>query len=218
MKPYVEGSTLPLAVVFFDFSGVLAEEGFIAGIKEIGRRNGHEPEAFLEKAGDLCWTTGYVNGKINEAAFWHHVRQHTGVNETDEHFREALMSRFLIRLWMLDIVDSVRQSGLRVAILSDHTNWLDEMNCEHDIFCHFDRVFNSFYEGLNKRQPEYFQHACNEMDIMPQHALFIDDNPKNIERAAALGMHTIHYTDYESFAEQFAKHLPDVPLPPKETT
>ena len=216
MTLYTQGATLPLGVVFFDFSGVLAEEGFVEGLKEIGRRNGKNPDAFLRTVADICWSTGYVNGKIGEAGFWQSVRKETGVNETDEHFREALLSRFLIRLWMLKVVDRVREAGPRVAILSDHTNWLDEMHCEHGIFQHFDRVFNSFHEGLNKRQTEFFQHACNQMQIMPRHALFIDDNPSNVERAATLGMKTIHYTDYESFASQLREYVPGMTLPAKE--
>jgi putative hydrolase of the HAD superfamily len=38
------GNAAPtIAVIFFDFSGVLAEEGFIEGLRAIGRAHGGTP-------------------------------------------------------------------------------------------------------------------------------------------------------------------------------
>lgn len=201
-------------VIFFDFSGVLAEEGFVEGLKEVGRRNGKDPQEFLHTVSEICWNSGYVNGTVPESYFWQSVRDTTGIQETDENLRDALLSRFIIRLWMLDVADRVRASGVRSAILSDHTNWLEELDEAHGIYRHFDRVFNSYREGLNKRQLEYFHHACKGMDISPDQALFIDDNPANIKRAASVGMQTIHYTSYDDFAYELSTRMPSLILPP----
>lgn len=206
-----------IQVVFFDFSGVLAEEGFVQGLKEIGRRNGQDPEKFLRTAADICYANGYASGSADEHAFWEDVRMNTGVTGTDEELRREILSRFIIRPWMLRAAAQVRRSDLRTAILSDHTNWLEELDAVHGIFRHFDRVFNSFREGMTKRSAGFFSYACDSMSVLPQRALFIDDNPSNTGRAEAVGLHTITYTTYTEFVTRMRGYVPGVVLPPEGT-
>ncbi|GFM37777.1 HAD family hydrolase [Desulfovibrio psychrotolerans] len=204
-----------IQVIFFDFSGVLAEEGFVQGLKEIGRRNGQDPETFLRTAADICYANGYASGRADEHAFWNDVRADTGVTGTDEELRREILSRFIIRPWMLRAAAQVRRSNLRTAILSDHTNWLEELDAVHGIFRHFDRVFNSFREGMTKRSADFFTHACAVMSVQPHHALFIDDNPSNTDRAATVGLNTITYTTYAEFVTRMRGFVPGIVLPPE---
>ena len=45
-------------VIWFDFGGVLAEEGFREGLRAIAEGNGLEPEAFIETGFDLVYEGG----------------------------------------------------------------------------------------------------------------------------------------------------------------
>ncbi len=201
-----------IAVVFFDFSGVLAEEGFVQGLKEIGRRNGKSPETVLRTATEICYAHGYATGNASEHDFWEAVRRATGITESDTELRSAILTRFVIRPWMLRVVAHVREHA-RTALLSDHTNWLEELNSAHGFFRLFDGVFNSYREGMSKREPAFFRYACENMHVFPQQALFIDDNPANTTRAATEGLRTITYEGYPAFAKHLRAALPDVALP-----
>ena len=53
-----------IKVVFFDFGGVLAEEGFREGLLAIARHHGLDPQEFLKTAVDLTFNQGFVTGKI----------------------------------------------------------------------------------------------------------------------------------------------------------
>ncbi len=204
-----------IQVVFFDFSGVLAEEGFVQGLKEIGRQHGLDPDAFLRTAADICYDNGYASGDADEHAFWQDLREHAGITGTDETLRREILSRFVIRPWMLQVVSRVRNMGPRTALLSDHTNWLEELDAAHGIFRHFDRVFNSYREGMTKRSTAFFRHACSTLQVAPEHTLFIDDNPANTRRAHETGMYTVTYGAYNDFAEQIRHHMPELMLPPE---
>jgi HAD superfamily hydrolase (TIGR01509 family) len=62
----------------------------------------------------------------------------------------------------------------------------------------FDRLDGRIISGLDgvmKPGPEIFQLACERFGFAPEEALFVDDGPKNIEAARALGFHTHHFTD-----------------------
>ena len=50
-------------------------------------------------------------------------------------------------------------------------------------------------EGLMKPGREIFELACARFGFEPEEALFVDDGPKNIATAEALGFHTHHFTD-----------------------
>jgi HAD superfamily hydrolase (TIGR01509 family) len=50
-------------------------------------------------------------------------------------------------------------------------------------------------EGVMKPGPEIFRLACARFGFAPDEALFIDDGPKNIAAAQALGFHTHHFTE-----------------------
>ncbi|ABB40009.1 Haloacid dehalogenase domain protein hydrolase [Oleidesulfovibrio alaskensis G20] len=201
-----------LDVVFFDFGGVIAEEGFVNGLHALENRFGIASGELLAHATDICYNGGYVNGKMTEAGFWHELRRRTGIEAPDEELREAILSRFLIRLYMLDAVNAVRCAGIRAVIASDQTNWLEELDAAHRIYAQFDLVFNSYRVGMNKRSTDFFDFICQRTGVRPDRALFIDDNAGHIGRAASRGLNTLLYTSYEAFYKGLTAHIPELRL------
>src|SRR6266498_5051772 len=191
-----------IRAVLFDFGGVLSEEGFREGLKEIGRKNGLDPDAFYREATELIHETGYVTGISDEKSYWRKLREQTGIKETDGELREEILKRFLIRPEMLRYVEKLKSSGYIVAILSDQTNWLDEINDTNPFYHRFDCVFNSYKVKKSKRDPLVFRDVCSNMGIRCGNALFIDDNLDNVMRASAAGMKTLHFTDVIDFGEK----------------
>ncbi len=180
-----------IRAVLFDFGGVLAEEGFREGLKALGQERGLDPERFYQTASELVYSTGFIIGRCDEQAYWEAVRRETGIRGTDRHFREKILKRFTLRPEMLALADAKRGSGLIVAILSDQTNWLDELNEGAPFIQHFNRVFNSFHVGKTKRDPSVYLDVCRELGVEAKETLFVDDNPDNVERASRAGLHTI---------------------------
>lgn len=195
-------------VVFFDFGGVLAEEGYREGLMTIGRRSGIDPEKFLKTAFDLSFSTGFVTGRVGEKEFWHLLRTHTGVAGSAEEFRDTVLSGFEMRDWMIELVKKLNESNVRTAILSDQTTWLDVLDEKYKFFQWFERVFNSYYIGMSKQEPALFDYALAEMGVRAEQALFVDDNQGNIERARGKNLHTIHYQNRRDFEKEFFSFCP----------
>lgn len=189
----------------FDYGGVLAEEGFRNGLMEIARKNHLDPEPFFRSAEEMIYDTGYLTGSAGEAAYWEALRQKTGISGTDAALREAILGRFLLRPRMIACVDALHARGFSTTLLSDQTNWLDELDRQSALFGHFDGVFNSFRTGRSKREVGTFLFVCNQLNVKPEETVFIDDNTGHIERAARTGMRTIHYTSFEFCCEQIAR-------------
>jgi putative hydrolase of the HAD superfamily len=196
-----------IRAVIFDFGGVLAEEGFKQGLKAIAKERGLDPEDFYEIAGELVYQMGYVMGSSDEHAYWNAVREKTGVRGDDKEFREEILKRFKLRPEMMEVVEKIRSSGLIVAILSDQTNWLDELDQRTPFYHHFSYVFNSFHLKKTKRDPSIFRDVCAVLGVRPEEGLFVDDNLENIKRAATQGLRTIHFKDVSMFKKEIERFV-----------
>ncbi len=196
-----------IKAVVFDFGGVLAEEGFREGLKAIGRKNGLNPDNFFAVAGELVYQTGYVTGMSDESAYWSAVRKKTGISGDDKDLREELLKRFVLRTEMVRCVEKLKSSGFVAAILSDQTNWLDEINRKTPFFHYFHYVFNSFHIRKNKRDTTIFGDICSEMGLKPHEVLFIDDNKENIKRASGKGLKVIHFKDVKNFEMEIENEI-----------
>lgn len=194
-----------IKAILLDFGGVIAEEGFRNGIRAIGEKQ-NVPDLF-ETADRLIYEDGYVLGLCEERKFWHDLRDAAGIDGSDEEFRREVLERFRLRPEVLAKVDDLGRRGLATAVLSDQTNWLEEINWRTPFFHHFARVFNSYRMHKGKRDPSVFLDVCRELKVKPEEALFVDDNPGNIERAQASGLRGILYRNFENFASALSEAL-----------
>ena len=186
-------------VVLFDFGGVLAEEGFREGLKAIAKRKGLDPEDFYKISADLVYQTGYITGGCDENSYWNALRKKTGVKGDDREFREEILKRFKLRREMTTVVRKLKSSGFIVAILSDQTNWLDELDRRTPFRYYFDYVFNSFHLKKTKRDSSIFRDVCDLLGVRPEEILFVDDNLENVKRATRQGFRAIHFKSAREF-------------------
>ncbi len=184
-----------ITTLLLDYGGVIAEEGFQQGLAAIARRCGMAPAALIRAGADAVYASGYVTGRGTEADFWRLLKSRTGIQGDPEAWRREILDRFRLRPRMLALVDELRARGLRVAILSDQTDWLDELEARDHFFHHFDRVFNSHHLGMGKRDPRTFRVAACRMGAAPGEVLFVDDSPGNVERARRAGLQALLFED-----------------------
>jgi putative hydrolase of the HAD superfamily len=188
-----------IRAVLFDFGGVLAQEGFREGLKAIAKEKGLDPDDFYEISSDLVYRTGYITGGCDEHSYWNAVRKKTGVKGEDHEFREEILKRFELRPTMMAVAEKIKSSGLIVAILSDQTNWLDELDRRTPFHHHFDYVFNSYHLKKTKKDPSVFRDMCALLSVRPKEVFFVDDNLENAKRAVSQGLRAIHFRDAREF-------------------
>ncbi len=188
-----------LTTIFFDYGGVLAEEGFTLGLAVIARENNLDPAPFFHTATETIYACGYVTGNSTEHTYWQLLRDQTGIQGEDRALTETILSRFTLRPKMLAAVRALRKQGLNPVIVSDQTDWLDRLNQRQPFFHEFSQVFNSYHLGKTKREPSLFTDILSALKVEPQQALFVDDNQGHIDRATALGLETHLFQSEELF-------------------
>ena len=181
--------------VLFDFGGVLAEEGFRDGLAAIGRLSGRPEEEVVRMGHELVMTTGYVTGRAGEKRWWESLRAEAGIRGPVESLRGEILGRFLPRQRMFDSAGRLRSRGYTVGILSDQTNWLDELDGLYGIYGRFDYVFNSYHMGKSKNDPTHFDDVLKLLNRRGRQVLFIDDSAGHVERARGRGWAAVHFLD-----------------------
>jgi putative hydrolase of the HAD superfamily len=199
------GKAMKIQAVLFDFGGVIAEEGFQQGLYAIAGKFGLDKKRFFQVANEAVYNSGYVTGRGSENDYWNEVRTHTGITATDDELRQEILSRFIPRDWMLETVRSLQQQGIVTAILSDQSDWLDQLEARYHFFQYFDAVFNSFHLGKTKRDPTLFAETLQTLQVNAGETLFVDDNIGHIDRAVAAGLQTHHFADRDGFMKRLRK-------------
>lgn len=196
-----------LKAAIFDFGGVFAEEGFRKGLRRIAEKSKIDPD-IVEKAGyELVYTTGYVLGHCDEKAFWKALKKKTGITGENEELREIILKNFIIRPWFPEIIRKLKEQGLINCILSDQSDWLDKLNERDNFYRWFDHIFNSFYMGKSKSDPQLFAEIAAKLKLKPEEILFVDDYHGHIDRAKKKGFNTHLFIDEAGFLNDLRNYF-----------
>jgi putative hydrolase of the HAD superfamily len=190
---------MAVQAVIFDFDGVIAERGFRAALRALAARCGLDYPPLPARAMQALVDSGYLTGRGSEQAWWELLQGELGPLGSCRQFRGDLLEASVVRPWQLALAGRLAGAGYRTAVLSDHTDWLDEIETRQPFGHAFGRVFNSYYLGASKRESASFRAVLDALGTAPERSVFIDDNPDNVARAAALGMTGIVYREREAF-------------------
>lgn len=197
-------SVATIELILFDYGGVLAEEGFRNGLGELAREAGLDPEMVHDAAGDAIYASGYIAGNGSEADFWAELSRRSGLPPWQPEFTALILKRFVLRPGMLALVRELRDQGLRTAVLSDQTDWLDTLERRDRFFQLFEAVVNSYHLGKGKRDPSIFTDMAVRFNQPPATILFIDDNSGHVRRARAAGLQAVLFEDELTLRRQLA--------------
>lgn len=110
----------------------------------------------------------------------------------------------------VDLLAELRERGVRLYAL---TNWSQETfplaRERFDFLGWFEGIVVSGEERLIKPDPAIFHRLIQRYAIEPARTLYIDDSPKNVVAAEALGMHGWHFQG----ADALRAHMRALGLP-----
>lgn len=93
-------------------------------------------------------------------------------------------------------IHSLKQMNLKTYILSNIGRTCVEDNWDAlDFVSLMDGCFWSYEHHVIKPDRNAFQCMCEQFQIVPKHAKFIDDTKKNVEAAKQLGFYGVWYQD-----------------------
>jgi len=91
-----------------------------------------------------------------------------------------------------DLLQKLKQSGFRLAVISNRRNPFDEQLETLGINSYFEYSLAAGTINSWKPDPMIFQYALNEMEVKPEHAVYVGDNYfADVIGAQSSGMHAV---------------------------
>ncbi len=102
------------------------------------------------------------------------------------------------------ILDRLKSDGVPLyAITNFASDTLAEAKVIYPFLAtHFIDIVVSGDERLLKPDPAIFEVLLRRQKLAAEDCVFVDDSPKNVAAAAALGFHALHFTGPERFGEE----------------
>lgn len=153
-----------------------------------------------------AWRLARV-GQITDQEFWDRNLTPFGITDpaAQEEFAERTFAHKEVNPAMRALLDDLR-GRLRLAIISNATKTLEAILEErYQVTPYFEVIINSARVGVPKPEPEIFHIALERLGLRPEQTVFIDDQQRNVDAAAEMGIHANLFTDVptlRSFLEE----------------
>jgi putative hydrolase of the HAD superfamily len=160
----------------------------------------------------LVSNEGHRNTYEKERDWWKYLvrevfRDHM-LDQNFESFFDYLYGRFAgsdcWRLYddVLEVLQSLKGQGLKLAIISNWDSRLPTLCDELGLTPFFDAVIVSSMVGYEKPHPGIFQVALSKTSLAPQEALYIGDDPYlDYQAALNAGLYSLHLDRYDRFPD-----------------
>ncbi len=200
---------MAIKAVIFDLGGVLVRTEFPEVRQRLEERLGFAPGTLGQTVwGGEDWELAQI-GRISYEEYWRRVGAALGFSSNEEikNFRREYFSGDRVDQGLVGLIRQLRPR-YKIGLLSNAPDrlgiWLDE---EWGIKDLFDSIVYSAKVGIVKPDPRMFHLILEQLDVAPSEVLFIDDYPRNIDAALALGMQTIRFTSTKALREQLRNYV-----------
>lgn len=204
--------------IIFDLGGViltLQPEVGIARFVELGVKD-------AEKLMDSYTQTGIFGdlecGRITAEDFRQSVSRFVGREVSWEQCRHAWVGYAKdLPARNLQTLRQLRQEGYRLILLSNTNpymmSWVNSPDFDgqgHGLPDYMDACYLSYNLGVMKPDPNFFKKVLEAERIQPDETLFLDDGPRNVAAAKALGIHTMQPVNGENWTKDIYQVLSEL--------
>ncbi len=168
--------------VIFDFFDVIHRDPFHYWLKQNG----------LERAGEMEESARLFDlGEIDLEE--HHRRVSRASGKPVDSIRASFDDISWVDQEMVDLIRDLKKDYKTGLLSNSATEYLGKIIDLHDLESLFDVLIVSAEVGLVKPDPRIFEYALDKLSVTGQEALFIDDNPSNVEAASNLDIKGVVY-------------------------
>lgn len=216
----------PPAALVLDFGGVISRTLFETHRESeatlglpVGTLQWRGP---FDPAGDPLWRRQQA-GEISERDYWRERAREVGAllgEDWDDMQTLVIRARGaeparVIRPEAVDAVERVRRAGLRLAILSNELDLFygEGLRSRLPLLERFECIVDATHTGVLKPDPRAYHDCLQRLGLPASACVFVDDQPRNVEGARAVGMTAIAF-DVRDPARSFSQALSALGLAP----
>lgn len=144
------------------------------------------------------------------------IENETGVRMSDEEFKNGLMNccisafgideaatDMLALIWMgryekhyevaegaFECLENLHGRGINTGIVSNNYSSIRDVLDEKGLTSHFSTIIISDEVGLYKPDPQILLHACKQLGVQPDEAMYVGDHPYDVVCANEAGLNS----------------------------
>ena len=186
---------MTLRAVFFDNGGVLLRTEYQAPRERLAERLNLTYEDINKIVFDSDTSRKASIGEVSAEEHWLAVTRKLRLPDSEvDSVRTEFFGGDVLDRDLLDFIRSLRPR-YKTGIISNAWDDFRQYVVKSQFDDAFDAIVVSAEIGKMKPQPEIYQLALKQLQVKANEAAFVDDMPKNVEAANALGMRGILFHD-----------------------
>ena len=195
----------------FDYGGVVSQPPSPTEVASLAGAAGVSVPALAGVYWE--WRRAYDLAELDASGYWQQVGRSLGRG-----FSEAEISE-LVRLdsvsWLrmqagtVALIEDLAATELPLALLSNAPGELAEAISRLPVAAYFGHLLFSCQLKVAKPDPECYNRALARLGARAEDVIFIDDRAENVAAAAALGLHSVHFTRPDEARVAVAERLAD---------
>lgn len=191
---------LLLKNIVFDWGGVFTRGNNIKILGEfLHKKTGVSSEWVMAVFREL--QRPYEFGLISADAFWGRFQE--AVNDiVDSHTAQnAFVTGPAIDWGMIDMLGKLKSTVRAVLLTNGFQDCMQYYRSVCGIHCLFSTIYCSCETGVRKPDKRAYLNVIEGEGIRPEETVFIDDKPKNVQKAADMGFHAYQFRSTSSLRE-----------------
>jgi epoxide hydrolase-like predicted phosphatase len=198
---------MTIRAVYVDMGGVIVRTEFQVPRQHLADRFGMEYEDLIKLVFDSESAIQATIGKISEDGHWAAVMRRLHLPESESQaIRDEFFAGDIIDIPLLDFLRSLR-GKYKVGLISNAWSGLRDYILSKKFDDAFDAMIISAEVKQAKPDARIFQIALEKLGVTPAESVFLDDFPKNVEAARAVGMQAVYFTKPEQAMQEMEQLL-----------
>lgn len=139
-------------------------------------------------------------GRVDPEEMYAEISRLSGV--TVETLKREWFEIANVDMEMVELARELRKEYTVVLLSNAYSEFIDRIFAKFSMDGCFERKFISSDLKMIKPDPAIFNHVLSEMGFLAEDSVMIDDNPRNIAAAKAVGMKGIVFTGREKLIKE----------------
>ena len=135
----------------------------------------------------------YTRGEISSYEFYRHAKQVLGFSIKYREFCRYWNDIFWENDGMDELLTRLKKKYPLYLISNTNRLHFEHIKKKFKILRHFKKTFPSHEVGHRKPEPEIYRKVLRKIKLRPEETVFIDDMPRFVRGARAVGMHAVRF-------------------------
>lgn len=147
-------------------------------------------------------------GAVTAAEVWAEMAARLSLSEADVHsLRRDFFAGERLNAPFIAFLQSLRPAYRTAALSNAWSGTRAAMRTHYGMDRMVDLMIFSDEEEMAKPDARIYHLAAERLGLRPEEALFVDDVPRNVEAARAVGMRAVHFRDTPQAIAEIEAHL-----------